>query len=1013
MSDRPDTPSLQVQLLGGFRIAAEGRALGASDLRLRAAQQMIKLLALAPGLQLHREQVLAALWPDQEPQAAANGLNQALFVARRALAPDASRRSQWLTLREQIVRLGDPALVWVDAAAFSAQAERASQRRDLTAGLAALALYTGDLLPEDPYDSWIDARRAALRQRYRALLLDLAAWSEGEAPAAQVRAALQQALAGDPTDEELHRAAMRLAARAGDRPAALRQYAQLAQALRHDLQLEPDPLSEQLYQEIRAGRLGPSAAEPPRAPAAPGDLWPARAGAHIPAPLTSFVGRTRELAELRALLGSSRLLTISGPGGSGKTRLSLEAARAAAPAYPDGAWAVELAGLSDPALLAAVVLAGLGLRERQGMTAEELLTAELQGRSLLLILDNCEHLVDACARLAELLLQRCPGLRILATSREPLRIGGEIVWLIPALSLPDPRQPPPDRAALAQYEAPQLFVDRARAARASFALRDDEIPALVELCARLDGMPLAIELAAAQVRTLSLAQIAARLDDRFQLLRGGSRTALTRQQTLRAAIDWSYDLLDAGERALFRRLAVFAGGWTLDAAEAVCADPELPAAAVLLLLSRLVDKSLVGARDEGEARRYDLLETIRQYARERLEESGEAIALGDRHQRWCLDLAAAGEVELTGPDQVVWLARLAAEIDNLRAALHWAASEAAGTIPWLQLAYRLYWFWYLNSAVGEGRAVFERGLAHTAASEPSWARGVALLGSGAMALYQGELRTARERLEASLPILRAGDDAFSRALAPFMAGTVAVNQGDYPAAQALLEECLPRFEALGHHQGVATALLHLGDVALGRGQPGEAERLYRRCLAIHRAETGSTWGLAQALNNLGEVARYRAETAAARDLYTQALAHFAPLATRADVARTGHNLAALALSEGDLPAAEAGFRASLALFRAWGNCRGIVECLSGLAQVTLARAGADADRETAAALLGYAEGYFATAGAAMWPPDRLALTAARGALAAPRLSARWARGRELTLDQAIALAEGRAGLGED
>jgi predicted ATPase/DNA-binding SARP family transcriptional activator len=646
MSQALQNPTLFIWLLGGFRVQVGERVLAPGEIRLRAAQQIIKLLALAPGYRLHREQVLAAIWPDQEPRAAINSLNQALHSARRAIAPGDDARGQFLILRDQQLRLGEPEQLWVDALAFEDAARRA-QQQDVAAALAALDRYTGDLLPDDPYELWLDMRRTALRHAYRALVLGTASRAEQPADVERVRSAIHQALAGDPADEELHRAAMRLAARVGDRQAALGQYALLERALRHELQLEPDASSQQLYHDILAGRVAPLAA----AGQAPDVLL-----APLPMPLTSFIGRTRELAEVRQLLHSTRLLTIAGAGGGGKTRLALELARTEAPAYSAGACLLALAALNDPALIDQELARAVGLREGQGAPLRDQIIAFLAPRDLLLVLDNCEHLIGETARLAETLLQHCPQLRILATSREPLRIAGERTWIIPALSLPDPHRPPPGRSDIQQYEAIQLFLDRATAAWAQFSLRDAEIPDLVDICARLDGMPLAIELAAARIPTLAIAQIAARLDDRFQLLRGGSRTALTRQQTLRAAIDWSYDLLAAPERVLFRRLAVFAGGWTLEAAEAICAGDGLEAADVLPLLAQLVDKSLVVARDANEGRRFQLLETIRQYAQEQLDAAGETGALRTRHQAWYMQLATQGETELTRSRQVAWLA---------------------------------------------------------------------------------------------------------------------------------------------------------------------------------------------------------------------------------------------------------------------------------------------------------------------------------------------------------------------
>jgi len=993
---------LQIQLLGGFQISIGDRLNIATELRLRAARQMIKLLALAPNYQLHREQILAILWPEQEQRAAVNSLNQALSIARRTLAIPSESAAHILTLRDQILCLGDPDLVWVDAIAFGKAVRAVLQNKDADTGLVALDLYQGDLLPNDPYDAWLDTHRAMLHQSFRALVLALGEWVKDRPAAERVITAIQQALANDPTDEELHRALMRLYATVGTRQQALRQYEQLTRAIRNELQLEPDPLSQELYRELLTGQF--AATTLPISPRIA--LFAPRH--NLPNDFIRFVGRAREVAEVRQLLTKTRLLTIAGAGGSGKTRLAVEVARGELESYADGVWLVEFAALTNPELLVITTASALGLRETQGIPIADQLLSYLANRRLLLLFDNCEHVIDACAHLAEMLLRHCIGLRILATSREPLHVGAEMTWLIPALSLPNPHQPTPTLAEVLRYEAFQLFVDRAMAAQAQFTLREQDIPALVQIGVRLDGLPLAIELAASRVPTLTLDQIAVRLDDRFRLLRSGSRTALTRQQTLRAAIDWSYDLLNEQERRIFRRLVVFSGGWELEAAEAICAGDGLETADVLPLLAQLVDKSLIVVRDTSAGRRYDLLESIREYGLEQLRAAQEVDELSHRHQAWYLQLAELGESQLTGPHQVSWLHRLAAEHDNFRMALQWAKTATREDVPWLRLAYRLYWFWYLHSAVAEGRTVFERALAQTNANDTSWVRGIALFGSGSMALYQGELDTARSRLDASLPLLRASDDLFSQALAPFMAGTVAVNQGDYSAALDLLEESLPHFEALGHRQGVATCLLHLGDVALGCDDPDKAEMYYRRCLAIHRTDTSSIWGMAQALNNLGEVARYRGDLAAAANSYQEALGLFRQLATRADVARTLHNNAALALAKGDTVGAGSGFRESVELFRAWGNCRGIVECIAGFAQLRLMLATDTTDWECVAPILGFVAAYFTRMGAAMWPPDRKAFVRAIAVLAEhlndDLHTAAWACGQNMTLEQALAMA---------
>jgi non-specific serine/threonine protein kinase len=387
--------------------------------------------------------------------------------------------------------------------------------------------------------------------------------------------------------------------------------------------------------------------------------------------------------------GTRRLVTLTGAGGCGKTRLALQVARAVLDHYPDGAWLVELAPLSDPGLVPRAVASVLGVSESPDRPLVTALAEFLGTKSLLLILDNCEHLVAACAELAEALLRHCPNLRILATSREVLAAAGEATWRVPSLQAPSVEsaaapgamaglRPGPRAPQLLEFEAIRLFVERAAAMGAGFGVTEENALAVAEVCRRLDGIPLAIELAAARVKVFAVEQIAAGLDDCLRLLASGQRTAVPRQQTLRATVDWSYGLLSEPERALLRRLAVFAGGWTFEAAEAVCVGEGIAAHAVLDLLAMLVDKSLVQAEERQGTVRYRLLETIRQYAREKLEEAGEAERTQDRHLAYFLDLAEEGDPKLRGPEQRVWLDRLDVEHDNLRAALHWSLTAGAG-----------------------------------------------------------------------------------------------------------------------------------------------------------------------------------------------------------------------------------------------------------------------------------------------------------------------------------------------
>jgi len=414
---------------------------------------------------------------------------------------------------------------------------------------------------------------------------------------------------------------------------------------------------------------------------------------NLPLQVSSFVGRQRELAEIARLLAANRLVTLTGAGGCGKTRLALQAATDTVDAYPDGVWFVDLAAVADQQLVPTAVLAAMGIREEHGRSAMDALAEFLRHRQTLLVVDNCEHLLDACARLADTLVHACPQLRLLVTSRETLSIGGEAAWRVPSLALPASNQTPATEE-LAEYDALRLFAERARLVRADFALTDDNALQVLDVCRRLGGIPLAIELAAARVRALSVGQIAERLDDQFRLLTGGSRTALRRHQTLQALVDWSHDLLTNAERVLLRRLSVFAGGCTLEAAESVGAAQPISRADVLDLMTGLVDKSLVVAEDSGAGTRYRLFETIRQYAAQKLLDAEEAADARDQHLAWCLELTKDAERGLHGPQRRSWLVRLDGDQDNLRSALAWSIGSpgrcrggtAAGGQPHLLLA---------------------------------------------------------------------------------------------------------------------------------------------------------------------------------------------------------------------------------------------------------------------------------------------------------------------------------------
>jgi predicted ATPase/class 3 adenylate cyclase/DNA-binding CsgD family transcriptional regulator len=728
---------------------------------------------------------------------------------------------------------------------------------------------------------------------------------------------------------------------------------------------------------------------------------------NLPLQLTSFVGRARELAAVGEALAAHRLLTLTGPGGTGKTRLALQAAAEVGPAYPDGVWLVELATLADPALVPQAVAAAVGVREEPGRPLTATLADALRPKRTLLLLDNCEHLLDASARLADALLRACPDLRVLATSREALGIGGETAWLVPSLALPDPDRPPPPEA-LSRYEAVALFVDRALAVQPAFRVTDANAPAVARVCARLDGIPLALELAAAHVRVLPVEQLLGRLEDRFRLLTGGSRTALERHQTLRAAVDWSYALLDARERRLFARLSVFAGGFTLEAAEQVGAGAA--PLDVLDLLTRLVDKSLVVAEEQldGTAR-YRLLETLRQYAGQKLAaRAGEAAAVRERHATFYLDLAKAAEPRLLEAEQEVWLHRLAQEHGNLRAALHWSVDGGASDTA-LRLAGALWRFWSTRGHLGEGRVWLARALDLPAG--PAAARARALTAAGTLAYQQGDYAAADAHYETGLALKRELGDLPGVASSLNGLGNVAALRGEYAVARALFGESLEVRRRLHDRWGIAAALHNLGYVSHQEGDLAAARRYYEESLTAEQ-ELGNRHGVALSLSNLGLVVAEGGDPERARMLGEESLAIFRELGDRAGAAHAFHNLGDLALDQGDLAAAGAHYTACLALWDEVGDRGGVACALEGFAGLAAAGAHA-ADGDRALRLAGAAATLRATLGLPLSPPERAQLERrlrpARRSLG-PAAAAAWGEGRALLPAAAVAYAR-RAGAG--
>ena len=589
---------------------------------------------------------------------------------------------------------------------------------------------------------------------------------------------------------------------------------------------------------------------------------------NLPQQITSFIGRERELAETRRLLANARLLTLLGAGGLGKTRLSLQLAADVLDDFPDGVWFVELAPLADARLVPQAVASVLGVKERAGHQGViDALVEHFKDRTLLLILDNCEHLTNACAELAKRLLQAGSGVKVVASSREHLHVSGETVYPLPALAVPDPQKKSP-LVPLSQYEAVRVFMDRAMAARPAFKLTPENATAVAEICYRLDGIPLALELAASRVRALSVENIAARLSDRFHLLTGGDRTALPRQQTLRASIDWSYELLTEPERTLLRRLAMFSGGWTLEAAESVCAFGDLNESDVLDVLTHLVEKSLVVLQANGE--RYRLLESVKHYGEERLREAGEEVRVRDRHLAFYLALAEEAEPQLLGAEQGAWEVRLEIEQPNLLLAHTACEHTESGPTAGLRLAFALRNYWLDRGLLELGHRLTMDALTRTGAGERGIARCRAFAAAAMLEYFMGRYEAGEKHAGESLDIAQELGDKRMAAVAFTLLGHIAIGH-DRDAAREYYEAALVLGRELGDKRRIANVVNGLAVLYSSEGDLDRAEALYEEVLALDR-ERGDPDGIALGFANLGVVSIQRGVVDRAAELLYEALA---------------------------------------------------------------------------------------------------------------------------------------------
>jgi predicted ATPase/DNA-binding SARP family transcriptional activator len=895
-------------MLGPLEVRADdsGAVLEVGGARLRA---LLIMLALRPGQLVPASQLIDGLWPDQAPVRAANALQALVSRLRRAL-PGAVIEARPTGYQLKLDPRSTDLVRFEELAAKG----RAQLRDDPAAAAAtlreALALWRGPALvdvADSDFGQAVIARLDELRLLATENRIDA---DLRTGVTATLVAELEGLVVGHPMREPLAARLMRALHACGRRGAALEVYEQTKERLVGQLGIEPSAELAALHLAIlRADDPPPRAghpADPPRAARPAPDSSPVHT--NLRAEFTSFVGRDTELTQVAELLRTNRLVSLIGPGGAGKTRLAVEAARAELAAMPDGVWLVELAPVTDPADLTSAVLSVLGLREQallsgksltgwlpsdqaapaadeQAAALGRLLTA-LAGQRTLLVLDNCEHLVAAAAALADRILAACPQVAILVTSREPLNITGEVLWTVgpltlppapaishdfperPGLLAPRPAQPPP---GIGDYASVRLLIQRARAVFPEFSLTEANAPAVARICRALDGMPLAIELAAARLRTMTPEQLAARLDDRFQLLTGGSRTAMPRHQTLRAVVDWSWDLLDEPERLLWRRFSIYTGGATLEAVVQVCAGRGIGSDQVLDLVTALTDKSLLMVRYGSDGARYRMLEIIRAYGQERLAEAGERDELRRAHAEYFTRLAEIGDDYLLGADQLVWLRKLSDDQDNLHAAIRGMIAAGEGQAA-VRLAAALSWYWWLRSMKVEGAELIAdavdlpRGPAAEADAEALatvYAMGALLsVDTPVGGLAQDWFRRANEL---TATITNPKDHVLR------LVGPLSALFGTFHDRGAMLPSAFDEAVADSEPWVSATALVMRGHVAVNFGrQHVAAEEDFLAATGIFSG-VGERWGLAIALSGLAMLEGWRGEHVAAAEHYRRAI----------------------------------------------------------------------------------------------------------------------------------------------
>lgn len=997
---------LEVRLIGKFDIQNDGKPV---ILPSRAAQSLFAYLILTAGTSHRREKLAGMLWPDESEQKARTYLRNELWRIGKALSH--ASKSEYLLANNLSIGFNPSSAYQLDVGAFKNVSNNATAE-EMIAGL---SYYQGELLP-GLYEDWVIWEREHLQAFFEQNTARLLEILEKEQRWNDILDWAERWILFGQEPEAAYRALMVAYDALGDHTKVASTYERCKQALRQ-LDLEPS-------EETRAL------------------AFKRRSKLHVPIPLTSFIGREKELKEVADLFSNSRLVTLTGSGGVGKTRLAIQVVADTLELFPDGVWFLDLASLGDSALLPNTLANVLGLREAGELPITELLINYLHSQTALIIFDNCEHLIDSCGQLVNSLLTSCAHLSVLATSREVLRVSGEIPYRVPSLEIPNPEIEFTFDEIL-NMESVKLFKERAVVISPGFVISPQNARVIAQICRRLDGIPLAIELAAARAHMLTVEQISERLDHRFNLLTGSHRTVLSRHQTLLATIEWSYSLLSEQERVLFRRLAVFSGGWTLEAAEEVCCGEGIMSSEVLHLLSQLVDKSLVLVEMAEDDPRYRTLETIRQYALEKLRESSDEGRIRVLHLNFFLKYAEDVGSKLRGPEQLECMNQLEKEYDNLRVVLE--QSEASGNIDaGLRIAWSLLLFWSARGYWSEAKVLLTDILARPDAIGKTPLRVKGLIVAGLVAALLGDislahswldegiaiardlgpdskfllaislglkgysitgsdLSLARSLCEEALAIGRETDDKYVIANVLDYLGNIYSTQGDYTAARAASNESVTVFLETKNRWMSSRPLANLGLICYQQGEYDAARSYLEAGLEIYR-EIGDKANIAFTLATLADIDRIQGDYLHSLALYEESLAIRRAIGDEFSIPPLLAKLGNISLQQGNLSQAITLFKGSLALGKKTSDKTHISICLTGFVDLTMAKR----QPELAARLLGTLDATLASSGAKLEPIHRIehtrSLAAVRAQLDEEIFMAAWAAGQKLSLDEAVAYA---------